>query len=138
MHFPPQSGFFFFQILFYHEYYGLTSNFNAHLNRQPVIGSGRKTPAIGQPQFPWRPQSPFPLKKAQTVSEHETIHKNCFLILLFLISMLEWILDYKCAGSGGRRFSWFGISLECMKWVSVDCRLLPMCCEAFTRAINIV
>lgn len=53
------------------------------------------------------------------VNEHETIHINCSLILLFFISMPLWILDYKYAGSWGRRFSWFDISLECrcaVKW----------------------
>lgn len=37
------------------------------------------------------------------VNEHETIHINCSLILLFFISMPLWILDYKYAGNWGRR-----------------------------------
>lgn len=52
------------------------------------------------------------------VNEHEAIHINCSLILLFLISMLLWILDYKYGGSWGR-FSWVDISLEyrcAVKW----------------------
>lgn len=86
--------------------------------RQRVICSGSKHPLLAS-QFPWRPQPLFLPEKVQTVNEHETIHINCSLILLFFISMPLWILDYKYAGSWGERFSWFDISLECrcaVKW----------------------
>lgn len=67
------------------------------LKRQRVIWSGSEThhwPATVSMET----TASVPSREG-AVNEHETIHINCSLILLFFISMPLWILDYKYAGS---------------------------------------